>query len=168
MSYYTVEGIVKRGFPILLFTSIIGIFSGQILNFEIEKLVSMPIILVLIPALIKIEGDTGSMLGARLASSFHMGLGSHLHRNPVVRNSVLAALIVGISACIFVGFVVWVTGQALGMGMPFITLMALCLMAGCFELFAVFSATVTIAFASHRLGIDPDDTVIHLSPPLAT
>ena len=162
MSYYTIDGIVKRGFPILFVTSIIGIFSGQILNFEIEKLVSMPIILVLIPALIKIGGDTGSMLGARLSSSFHMGLGSHLHRNPVVRNSVLAALVVGIVACIFVGIVVWITGKVLGIGMPFITLMALCLMAGSFELLAVFSATVTVAFASHRFGVDPDDTVIPL------
>ena len=162
MSYYTVRGIVGRGFPILLVTSIIGIFAGQILNFEIGKLVSMPIILVLIPALIKIGGDTGSMLGARLSSSFHMGLGSHLHRNPVVRNSVLASLIVGLSACIFVGIMVWITGETLGIGMPFITLMALCLIAGSFELIVVLSTTIAIAFASHRFGIDPDDTVIPL------
>ncbi|WP_292470489.1 magnesium transporter [Methanolobus sp.] len=162
MSYYTIRGIVGRGFPILLITSVIAIFAGQILNIELHKLVSMPIILVLIPALIKIGGDTGSMLGARLSSSFHMGLGNHLHRSPVVRNSVLAALIVGICACIFVGIMVWMTGAVLGIGMPFITLMALCLIAGSFELIAVFSATIVIAFASHRFGIDPDDTVIPL------
>jgi mgtE-like transporter len=162
MSYYTVRGIITRGFPILLVTSIIGIFSGQILNLEIGNLVSMPIILVLIPALIKIGGDTGSMLGARLSSSFHMGLGSHLHRNPVVRNSVIAALIVGLSACTFVGIIVWILGTALGMGMPFTKLMALCLIAGTFELIVVFSATIFIAFASHRFGVDPDDTVIPL------
>ncbi len=162
MSYYTIKGIVGRGFPILLVTSIIGIFSGQVMNFEIGKLISMPIILVLIPALIKIGGDTGSMLGARLSSSFHMGLGSHLRRNPVVRNSVIAALIVGLSACIFVGIVVWILGEVLGIGIPFLTLMSLCLMAGSFELLVVFSATITIAFTSHRFGVDPDDTVIPL------
>ncbi len=162
MSYYTVKGIVGRGFPILFVTSVIGIFSGQILNFEIERLVSMPLILVLIPALIKIGGDTGSMLGARLSSSFHMGLGTHIRKNPVVRNSVLAALIVGLSACIFVGLVVWVLGEVMGIGMPFTTLMTLSLGAGSFELLAVFSATITIAFASHRFGVDPDDTVIPL------
>ncbi|SFM25914.1 magnesium transporter [Methanolobus profundi] len=162
MSYYTVRGIVNRGFPILLVTSIIGIFSGQILNIEIEKLVSMPIILVLIPALIKIGGDTGSMLGARLSSSFHMGLGSHLHRNPVVRNSVYAALIVGLTACMFVAITVWITGIIFDMGIPFFKLFALCMIAGSFELMVVFSATIAIAFASHRFGVDPDDTVIPL------
>ncbi|MBW6496489.1 MAG: class II fructose-bisphosphate aldolase, partial [Burkholderiaceae bacterium] len=42
-------------------------------------LISMPVLLIMIPALIKIGGDTGSMLGARLSSAFHMGLGSHIH-----------------------------------------------------------------------------------------
>ena len=162
MSYYTVRGIVGRGFPILLVTSLIGIFAGQVLNLQIDKLVSMPIILVLIPALSKIGGDTGSMLGARLSSSFHMGLGSHLRRNPVVRNSVLATFIIGISASIFVGIMVWITGTVLEIGLPFITIMSLCLIAGTFELLVVLSATIAIAFASHRFGIDPDDTVIPL------
>ncbi|WP_196214081.1 magnesium transporter [Methanolobus vulcani] len=162
MTYYTVRGIVGRGFPILLVTSIIGIFSGQVLNIEIDKIVSMPIILVLIPAFIKIGGDTGSMLGARLSSSFHMGFGSQLHRNPVVRNSVYAALIVGLVACVFVSITVWITGMLFDMKIAFFTLLVLCLLAGTFELLAVFSATIAIAFASHRFGVDPDDTVIPL------
>ncbi|WP_406657495.1 magnesium transporter [Methanolobus sp. ZRKC2] len=160
MTYYTIRGIVGRSFPIILFTSVIGIFTGQILNFEIENLVSMPIILILIPALIKIGGDTGSMLGARLSSALHMGLGGNIYRNPVVRNSVLAAFIVGMCAFTFLGIVVWITGIVLGIGVAFSTLMALCLISGFFELLAVYSTTVAIAFASHRFGVDPDDTVI--------
>ncbi|WP_406661363.1 magnesium transporter [Methanolobus sp. ZRKC3] len=162
MTYYTIKGIIGRGFPILAVTSIIGIIAGQVLNVQLENLVSMPIILILIPALIKVGGDTGSMLGARLSSSFHMGLGSQLHRNPVVRNSVLAGLIVGLTACTFLSIVVWITGIALGIGMPFSKLLPLCLISGTFELIVVFTATIAIAFASHRFGIDPDDTVIPL------
>lgn len=165
MTYYTIGGIVGRSFPIILFTSIIGIFTGQILNVQIDSLVSMPIILILIPALIKIGGDTGSMLGARLSSALHMGLGGNIYRNPVVRNSVLSAFIVGMCAFTFLGIVVWITGTVLEMEMAFTTLMALCLIAGTFELLAVYSATLAIAFASHRFGVDPDDTVI---PVIAT
>ncbi|QLC50083.1 magnesium transporter [Methanolobus zinderi] len=160
MTYYTVRGIVGRSFPIILFTSVIGILTGQILNVELENLVSMPIILILIPALIKIGGDTGSMLGARLSSALHMGLGGNIFRNPVVRNSVLSAFIVGMCAFTFLGVVVWITGIVLDMEMAFETLMALCLVSGTFELLAVYSATLLIAFASHRFGVDPDDTVI--------
>ncbi len=160
MSYYTVKGIVSRGMPVLLATSVIGVLAGHFLNMEIENLVSMPLILVLIPALIKIGGDTGSMLGARVSTSLHMGLGSHIHKNPVVRNSVIAALIVGISACTFVAFTVWFTGILLGISMPLMTLLALCLIAGTFELFVVFALSISSAFISQRIGVDPDDTVI--------
>lgn len=162
MTYYTIRGIVERGFPILAITSLIGIAAGQVLNIGMDSLISMPIVLILIPALIKVGGDTGSMLGARLSSSFHMGLGNQLYRNPVVRNSVLAALIVGLTASLFLSIVVWITGKALGIGIAYSTLLALCMIAGSFELIVVFTATVAIAFASHRFGVDPDDTVIPL------
>ncbi|WP_292463881.1 magnesium transporter [Methanolobus sp.] len=162
MTYYTVRGIVGRSFPIILFTSIIGILTGQLLNLRIENLIAMPIILLLIPALIKIGGDTGSMLGARLSSALHMGLGGSLRHSPVVRNSVIAAFIVGECAFTFLAVVVWMTGAILGIGLDLGTLMMLCLIAGTFELIIVFSSTVTVAFVSHRLGADPDDTVIPL------
>lgn len=94
--YYTVTGIIQRGLPVLLITCVMGIIVGQILNSREKSLISMPAILILIPSLIKIGGDTGSMLGARLSSAFHMGLGDNLRSNPVVRNSVIAASIVGL------------------------------------------------------------------------
>ena len=162
MTYYTIRGIVGRSFPIILFTSIIGILTGQLLNLQIENLIAMPIILLLIPALIKIGGDTGSMLGARLSSALHMGLGGNLRHSPVVRNSVIAAFIVGECAFAFLAVVVWMTGSVLGIGIGLGDLLKLCLISGTFELLIVFSSTVTIAFASHRLGADPDDTVIPL------
>ena len=162
MSYYTIKGIVRNGLPILAVTSMIGIMAGQILNFEIERLVSTPTLLILIPALIKIGGDTGSMLGARLSSAFHMGLGSHLRKNPVVRNSVLAALIVGYTALFALSIIVSLVSWLMDIHIGFLTLLKICFIAGTIELVIVFSATIATAFASHRFGIDPDDTVIPL------
>ena len=120
----------------------------------------MPAILILIPALIKIGGDTGSILGARLSSAFHMGLGDRIFRNPVVHNSVIAASIVGFVSSISVSVLVYFASKFMGFGMPFMTLLKISLIAVVIELIVVYSATVAIAFASHRFGIDPDDTVI--------
>ncbi|WP_292487836.1 magnesium transporter [Methanohalobium sp.] len=162
MSYYTVPGIVKRSLPVLFVTTIIGIFSGQILNARIENLVSLPSLLVLIPALIKVGGDTGSMLGARLSSAFHLGMGGNIHKNPVVKNSLLGALIVGITACFILSIVVWSVSNLMGIGLEYITFFKICMIAGILELIAVYAITVLIAFASQRFGLDPDDTVIPL------
>lgn len=159
-SYYTVRGIIQRGLPVLSITCVIGIIVGQMLNTRENSLLSMPAILILIPALIKIGGDTGSMLGARLSSAFHMGLGDRIYRNPVVHNSVIAAAIVGFVSSISVSVLVFLASKFMGFGMPFLTLLEISLIAVVIELIVVYSATVAIAFASHRFGIDPDDTVI--------
>jgi mgtE-like transporter len=137
-----------------------GIIVGQILNTRENSIISMPAILILIPSLIKIGGDTGSMLGARLASAFHMGLGGTLRHNPVVRNSVIAASIVGLASSISVSILVFLASHLMGFGMPFFTLLQISVIAVVIELLVVYSVTVAIAFASHRFGIDPDDTVI--------
>ncbi|HEY3361000.1 MAG TPA: magnesium transporter [Methanosarcina sp.] len=158
--YYTVNGIIQRGLPVLLITCVMGIFVGQILNSREKNLISMPAILILIPSLIKIGGDTGSMLGARLSSAFHMGLGDNLRSNPVVRNSVIAASIVGFVSSISVSILVFLASSFLGFGMPFLTILEISLIAVVIELSVVYCATVAIAFISHRFGIDPDDTVI--------
>ena len=127
--YYTIEGIIQRGLPVLVVTCIMSILVGQILNSREEHLISMPAILILIPSLIKIGGDTGSMLGARLSS-------------------------------ISVSILVFLASNLFGFGMPLLTLLQISLIAVAIELTVVYSATVAIAFASHRFGIDPDDTVI--------
>jgi len=160
MTYYTIRGIVGRGFPILVATSFVGLITGQILNYRLDQLVSMPIILLLIPSLIKIGGDTGSMLGARISSALHMGLGGPITKNPVVRNSVLAALIVGLTASAVLSFIVWLTGHILGIGIGLFVLFKIFMIAGSIELTVVFLTTVLISFMSHRFGLDPDDTVI--------
>ena len=158
--YYTVNGIIQRGLPVLLITCVMGIIVGQILNSREKSLISMPAILILIPSLIKIGGDTGSMLGARLSSAFHMGLGDNLRSNPVVRNSVIAASIVGFVSSISVSILVFLASNFMGFGMHFLPLLEISLIAVVIELSVVYSATVAISFASHRFGIDPDDTVI--------
>lgn len=100
------------------------------------------------------------MLGARLSSALHMGLGDNLRSNPVVRNSVIAASIVGFISSISVSILVFLASNLFGFGMPLLTLLQISLIAVAIELTVVYSATVAIAFASHRFGIDPDDTVI--------
>lgn len=158
--YYTVNGLIKRGLPVLIITCVMGIIVGQILNSREKSLISMPAILILIPSLIKIGGDTGSMLGARLSSAYHMGLVDNIRSNPVVQNSVIAASIVGLVSSISVSILVFIASYVLGYGMPFSILLQVSIIAVVIQLLVVYSATVGIAFASHRFGIDPDDTVI--------
>ncbi|HNW37533.1 MAG TPA: magnesium transporter, partial [Methanosarcina vacuolata] len=67
---------------------------------------------------------------------------------------------VGFVSSISVSILVYLASSFLGFGMPYLTLLEISLIAVIIELAVVYSATVAIAFISHRFGIDPDDTVI--------
>ena len=120
MAYYTVTGIVKRGIPVLLIAVVISTASGQMLHAGQDMLINFPVLLILIPPLAKIGGDTGSILGARLSSAFHLGLVDPIG-GAVVRNSVLACLVIGFVSCIVyrvscivLSVAVWVAALLMG------------------------------------------------------
>ncbi|HIE30931.1 MAG TPA: divalent cation transporter [Methanosarcinales archaeon] len=162
MAYYTVTGIVKRGIPVLLIAAIIGTMAGQILQARQEMLVDFSVLLILIPPLIKIGGDTGSILGARLSSAFHLGLVDSIG-GVVVRNSVLACLLIGYAACLMLSVVVWMAAIALNIEVVYGALLKITLVAGFIDIAIVFAATICIAFLAHRYGLDPDDVVIPIT-----
>ena len=58
-----------------------------------------------------------------------MGLGDRIYRNPVVHNSVIAAAIVGFVSSISVSVLVFLASHFMGIGMPFLTLLEISLIA---------------------------------------
>ena len=162
MAYYTVTGIVKRGIPVLFVAAIIGTMAGQTLQARQELLINFSVLLILIPPLIKIGGDTGSILGARLSTALRLGLVDSIG-SVVVRNSVLACLLIGFAACLMLSVVVWVAATALNIDVAYGTLLKLTLVAGSIDIAVVFALTICIAFLAHRYGLDPDDVVIPIT-----
>ena len=159
MAYYTVTGIVKRGIPVLLIAAIISTTSGQLLHARQELLIDFSVLLILIPPLIKIGGDTGSILGARLSSAFHLGLADSV-TSVVVTNSVLACLLIGCVSCVALSVVVWAAALLLDIEVVYVVLLKVTLIAGGIDMIVVFAATIGMASLAHRYGLDPDDVVI--------
>jgi len=161
MAYYTVTGIMKRGLPVLLVAAIISITAGQLLHAGQDLLLAYPVLLILIPPLIKVGGDTGSILGARLSSAFHLGLVEPAG-GVVVRNNIIACLVIGCVSCLVLSVTVWAAAILLSIDVVYGLLLKITVIAGCIEMVVVFAATIIIAFVSHRHGLDPDDVVIPL------
>jgi mgtE-like transporter len=156
MAFYNVNKIVKDSLPVLFPLAIISIFSGQMLNAKATVLITeFPFLLILIPPLIKVGGDTGSILGARLSSALHVGL---LNRS-VVRNSMLASFIVGTAACLLLGMIICIISVRMN-GVGFGTLIGICMIAGILQTTIMLGMSTGVAFLSHRIGMDPDDTII--------
>ncbi|MDY6964388.1 MAG: magnesium transporter [Halobacteriota archaeon] len=164
MAFYSVRKIVENSIPVLMLTAMISIASGQILSVNQGVLIGVfPVLLILIPPLIKVGGDTGSILGARLSSALHLGLiDSKLERSSVIENSIIASFIIGIATCFILGIAVWTIQIILSINsnIGFVALVAISTIAGAIQMLIMFSMTTVIALLSHRFGMDPDDTVI--------
>ncbi len=164
MAFYGVRKIVESSIPVLMFTAIISIASGQMLNVNQGVLVDrFPVFLIMIPPLIKVGGDTGSILGARLSSALHLGLiDSSLKRSPVIDNSIIASFFIGITTCILLGVVIWAIQLILSINsnIGLLIIVTISTVAGAIQMLIMFSTTILIALFSHRFGMDPDDTVI--------
>ena len=160
MTYYTIGGLVKRGLPILILTCFMAVIVGQILGREEDILVSYPTLLIMLPVVMKIGGDTGSMFGARLSSAFHLGFSNKIRHNPVVRNNMIAVMIIGLVSSLFVCAAARLIDIYRGFDTPFAMIFAVSLCVYLLDVFFVYTMTVALSFASHRYGLDPDDTVI--------
>jgi mgtE-like transporter len=160
MSYYTVKGLVRGGLPILIVSCFMAIVVGLLLGYQESILIEYPTLLILMPVLLKIGGDTGSMLSSRLSSAFHLGLGQKIFSNPVVKNSVVAAIIVAVASSLFVSVIVYFINLALGYGTSAALIFGVSLIVVLLDITIVYTVSVGLSALSHRIGLDPDDVVI--------
>ncbi|MDV0445015.1 hypothetical protein MmiAt1_05670 [Methanimicrococcus sp. At1] len=160
MSYYTISGLVKGGLPILIVTCFMAIIVGLLLGYQEDILIEYPTLLILMPVLLKIGGDTGSMLGSRLSSAFHLGLSRKILNNPVVKNSLIAAIIVAAVSSVFVSTVVYLINLALGYGTSAALIFGVSFIVVILDILIVYTVAVGFSALSHKIGLDPDDVVI--------
>jgi len=160
MSYYTINGLVKGGLPILIVTCFMAIVVGLLLSYQEDILIEYPTLLILMPVLLKIGGDTGSMLGSRLSSAFHLGLSRRILNNPVVKNSVLAAIIVALISSAFVSVVVYFINFAFDYNTSALVIFGTSFIVVLLDIFIVYTTAIGFSALSHKVGLDPDDVVI--------
>lgn len=166
---FTVRGLVTRydrarrifqeSFPILLFAATVGVLGGLILEARLERFVTFPALLVLVPPFLADAGALGGILSARLASKLHLGV-----LTPRGRPESLALLDVSIvflfSVWLFslVGISADIVAGVFGLASPgALTVVGISVLAG----FMATAIAVVVAYytavVSFRLGLDPDN-----------
>lgn len=161
---YKVKKLILSALPILIFTCFMSVVSGQFLVQEEEILNKWPVFLMLIPALLKIGGDTGCIMGARLSSALHFGISNKIINNPVVSTNFKAALIIGFVSSFFVSIFVWILGIVFNfkniVPLKYILFCSFCVYL--LDIIFVYIITISLSFLFYKYGLDPDDTVIPL------
>lgn len=169
-----IKKILKESIPILLLTTVGGVIAGVILEDMQNKLVEIPGLLVLLPAILGMRGNISGALGSRLSSALHLGLiEPRLRWNKTISDNVWASIILNVMMSFFLGVVayyVYELAHSSGLShfeehASILKLTAISLIAG--VLAGLILTLLTIATAVFTFGhdIDPDNV---LMPSLST
>ena len=158
---WTVRAITRAMLPVLVVLTAIEIGSGLVLQSFEGTLLRYPSLLVLVPVTIGTAGNLGSILAARLSTSFHLGLLSFSPADDRLGGNALATVALAVSVFPFVGAGAWalsaLTGGAmLGVG----TVVAVATASGVALAALAVVVAVVATYVAYRLGLDPDDVVI--------
>ncbi len=153
--------ITLQSLPVLLGALVIGIMAGQILAAYRERLLAIPVLLALVPAVNGIGGNVGSILGSRVASGLHLG-GIWSNRGSGFRRDMTAAFFLTIISFSFLGALAFTMGPFLGVDVPvrFLDLVLTPLLAGIGLIVVMGVLVIVVGMLSHRYGWDPDNVVV--------
>lgn len=157
---WEVRRIVANMFPLLVVLSVIVLAAGITLQGAEELLAENGVLAVMVPTMVGLGGNLGSILSARLTTRFHLGTTDIDPRDRDLWANVGAILALAVTVFTALAVGSYVLGRLFGFGLPLSTLLVISLASGLsVTVIAVISSLVT-TYASYRLGIDPDDTTI--------
>ncbi len=98
--------VLKEGRISLTLAAIVEIFAGTILEIHLESLIALPILLAIIPPLNDMVGDLGTIIVARLNTSFYLGtVDPRILKNKGMRVNYTALSLVSVIVCLYISIV---------------------------------------------------------------
>ncbi|MFC7204964.1 magnesium transporter [Haloferax namakaokahaiae] len=159
---WTVRTITRAMLPVLLVLTLVELGSGLVLGSFEATLLEYPALLVLVPVTIGTAGNLGSILAARLSTSFHLGTLSFSPDDEELAGNAIATVALALTMFPIIGVGAWVLtflvsgSTALSLG----TILVVAVSSG--ATLAVLAVVVTFlaTYIAYRFGLDPDDVVI--------
>lgn len=161
---WSVRAIVVTMVPLLVVLSVLEMGSGYVLHELEETFLDRPTLLVLVPVMIAMGGNLGSILSARLSTRLHLGTLTFSPRDPVILKNVAAVLALALTVFTALGVSAYalslVPVVGIGGGMTLRDTLLVSVVSGMLLAVVAVALSVSATYASYRLGLDPDDTTI--------
>jgi mgtE-like transporter len=150
---------VRESLPILALAGAIDIVAGLVIDKRLDKFVTFPALLVLIPPFLEDVGALGGILSSRLASKLHLGAMEprRFPDAPALLDFSLIFLL-GVSVFTLVGVSADLVGRVFGLATPgALRVVGVSLLGGFMATCAAVLLAYYSATATYRLGLDPDN-----------
>lgn len=157
---WSVRSIVTTMFPLLIALSLLEMGPGYVLESLEETYLDNPTLLVLVPVMIAMGGNLGSITSSRLSTRLHLGTLEFSLRETVIWTNVAAVF--GLALTIFTAMGIAAYGVRVVSGgvMTFGQIMTISFVSGMLLTVLAVGLSVAATYASYRLRLDPDDTTI--------
>jgi len=161
---WSVRAIVGTMIPVLVVLSVLEMGSGLVLHELEETFLDRPTLLVLVPVMISMGGNLGSILSARFSTRLHLGTLEFSLRNPVILTNIVAVLALALTVFALLGVSAYaltlIPVIGVGGGMTLRETFLISMVSGMLLAVVAVVLSISATYASYRLGLDPDDTTI--------
>lgn len=155
------RAIVTTMLPILVALSILQMGSGYVLETLEETYLGNPTLLVMVPVMIDMGGNLGSIMSSRLSTRLHLGLLSFKIADRGLRTNIAAILALALTVFTALGLVAYSIGRWIFMRpIGFLDIMAISLISGMSLAVLAIVISIVATWLSYHWGLDPDDTTI--------
>ncbi len=148
--------------PVLLVLTLVELGSGLVLGSFEAQLLQYPSLLVLVPVTIGTAGNLGSVLAARLSTSFHLGTLTFSPSDDELAGNAIATLALAVTMFPVIGAGAWLATLVVSgdPALTFATVIWVALLSGISLAILAILVTFTATYFAYQFGLDPDDVVI--------
>ncbi|WP_430503827.1 magnesium transporter [Haloparvum sp. PAK95] len=158
---WTVRNIVATMFPLLIVLSGLEMISGMVLESVEETYLTNPTLFVLVPVMIGMGGNLGSIFASRLSTRLHLGTLSFDLTDETLWTNVVAVVGLGTTIFVMLGLAAWVVGQVItDSPLPIVDLLQVSVISGLLLTGSAILLAIAATYVSFVRGYDPDDTTI--------
>jgi len=158
---WTVRGIVAATFPLLVALTLVELWGGLVLDGSRAVLTEYPALLTLVPGIIAVAGNLGSVLASRLSTALHLGTLAFDPGDDALAGNAAATLALAATLFPAVGAAAWAARWALGdAALPLATVVFVAAASGLLLAVVAIAVATTATYAAFQLRLDPDDVVI--------
>ncbi len=163
------KSIIFQTSAILFLTTLINIIGGIVIQSNIEKIVTVPIIFMFIPVFLEEGGNIGNILASRLSTKLHLGYVKARFRLSIfVKREFVSSYILTLIVFPAVGVITFFAGSLFGItGLGIAEMIIISTIASLMLVTVISVISFSISIMSYRYGLDPDNTTIPLVTSIA-
>ena len=150
--------IIEETTPLIIIYAVLGLLAGGLLGGMMELIEMLPGLLIILPGLLALRGNIGSVIGARLTSGLHLGFIRPYRFTKGLKTNIYASLILSLIMSIVLALFAWILCLMINItSISLLAFMVISLITGVASGALLTAIAVFVSFFSYSKGLDPDD-----------